>query len=85
MASTPSSGVRCFYREMSAASSQPSLIRFRIQRDRDGKYRWYLFNAQGTMIGKHADGFPSESEARRDAELHRDLIAKAPIIGSIGE
>ena len=70
---------------MSAASSQPSVIRFQIQRDADGKYRWYLFSDRGTMIGKHADGFPNESEARRDAEQHRDLIAKAPIIGSVGE
>jgi hypothetical protein len=37
------------------------------------------------MIGKHPEGFPSESEARRDAERYRDLIAKAPIIGSVGE
>jgi hypothetical protein len=70
---------------MSAASSQPSLIRFQIQRDLDGKYRWYLFNDRGTMLGKHPDGFPNESEARRDAEQHRDLIAKARIIGSVGE
>ena len=70
---------------MSAASPQPDLIRFHIRRDRNGKYRWYLVNAYGTMIGKHPDGFLTESEARRDAEHHRDLIAKAPIIGSIGE
>jgi hypothetical protein len=70
---------------MSAASSQPNLIRFQIQRDPDGKYRWYLFTDRGTLLGKHADGFPDESEARRDAELHRDLIAKARIIGSVGE
>jgi hypothetical protein len=37
------------------------------------------------MIGKHPEGFPNESEARRDAERYRDLIAKAPIIGSVGE
>lgn len=70
---------------MSAASSQPNLLRFQIQRDRDGKYRWYVFNANGTLLGNHLEGFPNESEARRDAEHHRDLIAKAPIIGSVGE
>ena len=70
---------------MSAAPSQPSLIRFQIKQDRDGKYRWYVFNAHGTLLGNHPDGFPSESEARRDAEYHRDLVAKAPIIGSVGD
>jgi hypothetical protein len=70
---------------MSTASSQPSLIRFQIKRDRDGKYRWYVFNSHGTLLGNHPDGFPTESEARRDAEHHRDLLAMAPIIGSVGE
>ena len=70
---------------MSAASSDPNLIRFQIQRDPDGKYRWCLFTDRGTMIGKHPDGFPNESEARRDAEQYRDFIGKAPIIGSVGE
>ena len=69
---------------MSAATPQPNLIRFQIKRDRDGKYRWYVFNANGTLLGNHPEGFSSESEARRDAEHHRDLIAKAPIIGSVG-
>ena len=38
-----------------------------------------------TLLGNHPDGFLSESEARRDAEYHRDLVAKAPIIGSVGD
>jgi len=67
-----------------ATSSAPpplSLIRFQIQRNRDGKYRWCVFNARGTVIGRHPDGFATESAARRDAEHHRALIGRAPIVG----
>jgi uncharacterized protein YegP (UPF0339 family) len=57
------------------------LCRFQIQRDKDGMHRWYVFNANGTMVGRHAEGFGTEHQARRDAERFRELIAKAPIVG----
>jgi len=58
------------------------LCRFQIQRDRDGKYRWSVFNTRGTRLGTHPEGFETELDARRDAERHRSLIGKAPIIGT---
>jgi uncharacterized protein YegP (UPF0339 family) len=57
------------------------LCRFQIQRDKDGKHRWYVFNTNGTMVGRHSEGFDSEREARHDAERFRELIARAPIVG----
>ena len=62
-------------------SEARNLCRFQILRDRDGKYRWRVFNDAGTMIGRHRQGFSTEAEARRDAEKFRELIADAPIIG----
>jgi hypothetical protein len=59
----------------------PNLCRFQIQKDRDGKHRWYVYNSAGTMVGKHPEGFATELEARRDAEQHREDVAKAPIVG----
>jgi len=70
---------------MSDARPQPNLVRFQIQRDRDGKYRWSLFNTHGTMLGKHPEGFETELDAHRDAEQHRDRIGQAPIIGTASE
>lgn len=55
--------------------------RFQIKRDRDGRHRWYVYNAFGTMVGSHAEGFASEAEARLDAERFREQLARAPIIG----
>ena len=73
-------------RAMSGDSPQrPGLCRFQIQRDRDGRHRWYVFNASGTMVGRHAEGFPTELEARRDAEQFREQIASAPITGEVDE
>jgi len=51
-------------------------------KDRDGKYRWRVYNDAGTMIGEHREGFPSEVDARRDAEKFQALIAHAPIMGT---
>jgi uncharacterized protein YegP (UPF0339 family) len=61
------------------------LCRFQIQRDKDGRHRWYVFNANGTMVGRHSEGFPTEHEARFDAERFREQIASAPIVGEDGE
>ena len=44
-----------------------------------------MFNASGTMVGKHPEGFATELEARRDAEQHREQVAKAPIVGESDE
>jgi hypothetical protein len=60
---------------------RPQAPRFQILKDRDGKHRWRVFNDAGTMIGEHRQGFATETEARRDAERFRKLIADAPIIG----
>ena len=43
------------------------------------------FNAYGTMVGRDPEGFPTELEARRDAEQLRQEIAKAPIVGEVDE
>ncbi len=58
-----------------------NLPRFQILKDRDGKYRWCIYNTSGTMIGTHPEGFATEAEARRNAEYFRELIAEAPIMG----
>jgi hypothetical protein len=42
--------------------------RFQLQRDRYGRHRWCVYNASGTMVGRHSEGFSTELEARRDAE-----------------
>jgi len=70
---------------VSAAPGQVGHCRFQIRRDRDGRHRWYVFNASGTMVGKHPEGFPTELEARRDAEQFREQIASAPITGEVDE
>lgn len=56
-------------------------FRFLIRRDRDGRHRWYLYNASGTVVGMHSSGFPSELEAYQDVELVREELAVAPIVG----
>ncbi len=56
-------------------------FRFLIKRDRDSRHRWSLYNASGTVIGRHTAGFPSELEARHDVQRVRDELADAPIIG----
>jgi uncharacterized protein YegP (UPF0339 family) len=71
---------------MSADAPQRSgFCRFQIQKDRDGGHRWYLFNANGTMVGRHPEGFPTELEAHVDVEQLRDQMANAPIIGEVDE
>jgi hypothetical protein len=73
-------------RAMSGDSPQrPGLCRFQIQRDRDGRHRWYVFNGYGTMVGRHPEGFPTELDARLDAEQLRQNIANAPIVGEVDE
>jgi hypothetical protein len=64
-------------------SIEPHLepFRFRIRRDRDGRHRWYLYNASGTVVGMHTAGFPSEPEAYEDVEHVRGELAIAPIVG----
>lgn len=57
------------------------LFRFQIKRDRDGRHRWYLYNASGTIVGRHTAGFPSELEAYEDVEHVREELAIAPIVG----
>jgi len=44
-----------------------------------------VFNASGTMVGRHPEGFATELEARRDAEQHREQVAEAPIVGESDE
>lgn len=66
-------------------SDHLGLCRFQIQRDRDGKYRWSLFNSNGTRVGTHPEGFATEREARLDAELLRAQLARAPIVGTANE
>ena len=44
-----------------------------------------MFNERGTLMGRHPDGFPTALEARLDAEQHRELVAKAPIIDEVDE
>jgi hypothetical protein len=71
---------------MSGVSPQvPGHIRFQIRKDLDGRHRWYVFNERGTLMGRHPEGFPTALEARLDAEQHRELVAKAPIIGEVDE
>ena len=71
---------------MSGGSPQrPGLCRFQLQRDRDGGHRWYAFNANGTMVGTHPDGFATERDARLDAEQLREQLATAPIVGEVNE
>jgi hypothetical protein len=60
------------------------LFRFQVQRDRQGRHRWYVYSASGIMVGRHPEGFSTELEARRDAERFREQVAKAPIIGEEG-
>jgi YD repeat-containing protein len=66
-------------------SCAPDRYRFQIKRDRDGRHRWYVYNGYGTMVGRHPDGFPTELEARLDAEHVRRQVANAPIAGEVDE
>ena len=44
-----------------------------------------MFNANGTMVGRHPEGFATEREARLDAERLREQLATAPIVGEVDE
>jgi uncharacterized protein YegP (UPF0339 family) len=61
----------------------PNLTRFQIRQDSDRRYRWYLYNAKGTAVATHPEGFGSELEALSDAKELRDQLANAPILGSV--
>jgi hypothetical protein len=67
------------------APRRPDLCRFQLQKDGDGRHRWHVFNANGTMVGRHPEGFATEREARLDAERLREQLATAPIVGEVGE
>ena len=67
------------------APQRPGLCRFQIQEDRDGRHRWYVFNPNGTMVGRRPEGFATEREARLDAERLREQVATAPIMGKVDE
>jgi len=61
--------------------AHPEPFRFLSTRDRDGRHRWSLYNASGTVVGRHFAAFPSELEAHQDAQRVREELADAPIIG----
>jgi hypothetical protein len=63
---------------------QDGPFRFLIVRDRDGKHRWYLYTASGSIVGVHSAGFTSELEAYENVVQVRDEIAVAAIIGEVG-
>ena len=67
------------------APERPGLCRFLLRKDRDGRHRWYVFNASGTLVGRHPEGFATQREARLDAERHREQLATAPIISEVDE
>jgi hypothetical protein len=58
----------------------PPKGRFRLQlrRHLDGQHRWYLFNAEGTPVMNGA-GFPTEREARSDAEHFKQELAETQV------
>ena len=69
----------------SVAPQRSGSYRFQLRWDRDGRHRWYVFNDNGTMVGRHPEGFATEREARLDAEQLREQIASAPITGEVDE
>jgi hypothetical protein len=76
---------RLHNRAMSGDAPQPpGRCRFQLREDRDGMLRWYVFDANGTMVGRHSEGFATELEARLDAERFREQLAMAPIVGEAG-
>ena len=44
-----------------------------------------MFNASGTLVGRHPEGFATEREARLDAERLRAQLATAPIMSETEE
>ena len=69
----------------SVAPHRSGGCRFQIQSDCDGRHRWYVYNGNGTMVGRHPEGFATAREARLDAEQFREQIASAPITGEVDE
>jgi hypothetical protein len=55
-------------------------LRFVVNRDGDGRHRWYLYTASGTIVGSHRPGFTTEREAAQDAERVRAALATTPIV-----
>ena len=66
---------------MTLPALHPEPFPFLIKRDHDGRHRWYLYNASGTVVGMHSAGFPSGLEAYEDVEHVREELAVAPIVG----
>ena len=56
-------------------------FRFVIKGGRDGRHRWYLYDAAGTLIRSHGTGFPSGLDAYHDVERLREELSRAPILG----
>ena len=56
-----------------------STWRFRIGRDREGRYRWHLANPSGARVMSSSEGYASEQEAARAARRVRDQIAAAEL------
>jgi uncharacterized protein YegP (UPF0339 family) len=61
------------------------MFRFQIRKDHDGRHRWYIYNAAGTIVGSHTGGFPSELEAYEDIEHVRKALGMAQIVGELVE
>lgn len=54
--------------------------RFRIRRDKQGRYRWHLVNPAGTALLAAPKSYPTAAEARAVAEQMRAQLAEADII-----
>jgi uncharacterized protein YegP (UPF0339 family) len=65
--------------------AQVEPFRFQIRKGHDGRHRWYLYNASGSIVGSNTAGFASELEACQDVEHVRAELASAPIVGEVGE
>jgi hypothetical protein len=62
---------------------RPNFCRF--QKTRTAGTGGYVLNANGTMVGRHPEGFATGREARLDAERLRERRATAPIMGEVDE
>jgi uncharacterized protein YegP (UPF0339 family) len=56
-----------------------STWRFRIGRDREGRYRWHLANPSGTRVVSSSEGYATEEDAVRAARHVREQIAAAEL------
>jgi uncharacterized protein YegP (UPF0339 family) len=53
--------------------------RFRIARDKDGRFSWRLVNAAGTTVMKATENYPTEDDAREAAEHERAALGATEI------